>query len=430
MTGLLLSVTVPTWLAIAWRKCHPRSRSVTKSSSAVRNIIVFRLDQLGDLVLTTPLFRDLKRLYPGSRCTVVMPPACKSIFTTNRNVDEILPLHELKVKWVPARVRWLASVLWFYWTELRRRQFDLAISPRWDVDESLATLLCVLTNAGKRVGYGAQVSPAKRRLNRGFDAAFDVVVPAGPVQHEVDRNLAIVEALGGKVESRRLEIRLTDTDRKFASELLTHHDPRRLLVAIGIGGRAASRKWPLQRYAECIARLNQWHDVQPVIVCSHDEDAEASELSVMLPAPPYILSGVPLRAVCAALERCDLFLGNDTGTAHLAAAMDCPTLVVSKHPVGGDPNHANSPERFAPRCARHRVVRPVAGKRECVASCGSPRAHCILHVTVDRVVAAAAELLPQFERAPRPKVTANGTSNLASAAPPKQAHTPGLVAVS
>jgi heptosyltransferase-2 len=430
MTGLLLSVTVPTRLAIAWRKCHPRSRGATKSSSGVRSIIVFRLDQLGDLVLTTPLFRELKRLYPGARITAVVAPAYKSILTTNRNVDEILPPQELKRKWLPARSRWLASVLWFYWTELRRRQFDLAISPRWDVDESLATLLCVLTNASNSVGISTQASAAKRKLNRGLDAAFDVVVPAGPVQHEVDRNLAIVEALGGKVESRRLEIRLTENDRKFASELLIHHHRRRLLVAVGIGGRAASRKWPLPRYAECLARLNQQRDVQPVIVCSREEDAEAAELSVMLPVPPYILSGVPLRAVCAVLERCDLFIGNDTGTAHLAAAMDCPTMIVSKHPLGGDPNHANSPERFAPRCSRSRVMRPTSSQGKCVSSCRSPEAHCILGVTVDRVVSAAAELLPQFERAPQHEVTANGNPDLAAAVLAERAHAAGLVAVS
>ena len=45
-----------------------------------------------------------------------------------------------------------------------------------------------------------------------------------------------------RVEDRRLEICLTANDRKFASELLTHHDRRRMLVAIGIGGRAASRE--------------------------------------------------------------------------------------------------------------------------------------------------------------------------------------------
>ena len=60
----------------------------------------------------------------------------------------------------------------------RHRQFDIAISPRWDVDENLATMLCVLTNAGTRVGHSERASSAKRRINRGFDGAFDVVVPS------------------------------------------------------------------------------------------------------------------------------------------------------------------------------------------------------------------------------------------------------------
>jgi heptosyltransferase-2 len=396
MAPLLWSIRIPTWLAMVWRKGLAAGTRTTSACAGPRSIIVFRLDQLGDVVLTTPLFRELKRLYPRARCTIVVRPEYKAILTTNRNIDEILTLAELKAQWLPAGARWLMSVLWFYWIELRHRHFDMAISPRWDSDESLATLLCVLTHASKRVGYGTRVSLVKQKLNRGFDAAFDVVVPSGPLRHELDRNLAIVEALGGKATSSRLEIRLSDSDRTFADELFTQHGPRRVLVAIGIGGRAASRRWPLERYAETIARLNRDQPVQPVILCSDEEDAKASELSVMLQVPPYILSGVPLRAVCAVLEKCDLFLGNDTGTAHLAAAMDCPTLVISRHPANGDPGHANSPARFGPRSARPRVLQPLSGAGACLQFCRSKEAHCILQVTVDRVVAAALELL--FER--------------------------------
>jgi heptosyltransferase-2 len=254
-------------------------------------------------------------------------------------------------------------------------------------------MLCVLTNAGRRVGHSEQVAEAKRRSNRGFDRAFDVIVPLGPVRHEVDRNLAIVEALGGRVEDRRLEICLTANDRKFASELLTHHESGRTLVAIGIGGRAAGRKWPLESYAELIARMNQHAKVQPILVCAREEEAEAEKLADLLVVPPYILSGVPLRAVCAVLERCDLFVGNDSGTAHLAAAMDCPTVVVSRHPQGGDPDHANSPVRFAPRCSRYRVVQPARGAGDCRSACRSTEPHCIKLVTVEMAVSAALELL-------------------------------------
>ena len=390
MTSLLFSVRIPTLLAIFWRKWLART---AEASANPRSIILFRLDQLGDVVLTTPLFRALKRLYPNARCTVVVQPAYRAILTTNHSVDEILPLNEVKATWLPARARRLVSALWFYWTHLRHRQFDLALSPRWDVDESLATMLCVLTNAGRRVGHSEQVAEAKRRSNRGFDRAFDVMAPPGPVRHEVDRNLAIVEALGGRVEDRRLEICLTANDRKFASELLTHHESGRTLVAIGIGGRAAGRKWPLESYAELIARMNQHAKVQPILVCAREEEAEAEKLADLLVVPPYILSGVPLRAVCAVLERCDLFVGNDSGTAHLAAAMDCPTVVVSRHPQGGDPDHANSPVRFAPRCSRYRVVQPARGAGDCRSACRSTEPHCIKLVTVEMAVSAALELL-------------------------------------
>ena len=359
---MLLFVTLPTWLAIAWRKYLAVSKPTKNREWSPRTIVIFRLDQLGDVVLTTPLFRELKRLHPRARCTVVVRPQYKALLTTNRHVDEILALHEAKAEWLPSRVRWLASVLWFYWTELRHRRFDLAISPRWDVDESLSTMLSALVNAGKRIGHSSRASLAKRRMNRGFDAALDVIVPFGFLQHEVDRNLAIAEVLGAKIRSRRLEIILTESDRTFARELLKNHDGRRTLVALGVGGRVASRKWPLERYAESVALLNEQRSVQPVIVCSTEEDAEASALSTKLALPPYILSGVPLRTVCAVLERCELFVGNDTGTAHLAAAMNCPTVVISRHPANGDPTHANSPARFAPRCSRFRVVQPSSGE--------------------------------------------------------------------
>jgi ADP-heptose:LPS heptosyltransferase len=390
MTPLLFSVRIPTLLAIFWRKWLART---AEASANPRSIIMFRLDQLGDVVLTTPLFRELKRMYPTARCTAVVQPAYRAILTTNHSVDEILPLNEVKAAWLPARALRLVSALWFYWTRLKGRRFDLAISPRWDVDESLATMLCVLTNAGRRVGHSEQTSKAKRRVNRGFDGAFDVMAPPGPVRHEVDRNLAIIEALGGRVEDRRLEICLTANDRKFASELLTHHESGRTLVAIGIGGRAASRRWPLKSYTEMIARLNQRVRVQPILVCAREEEAEAEKLAELLVVPPYILSGVPLRAACAVLERCDLFVGNDSGMAHLAAAMDCPTVVVSRHPQGGDPDHANSPARFAPRCSRYRVVRPALGAGDCTRSCGATEPHCIKLVTVEMAVSAALELL-------------------------------------
>jgi len=393
MAPLLFSVRIPTWLAIWWRNFFGFEDQPHREETP-RNVIVFRLDQLGDVVLTTPLFRELKRLYPNTHCTLVVQPPYREVVSTNPNVDEILVVPDLQPKWLPKRIRRLLSAWWFYRTKLRQRRFDLAICPRWDVDESLTTMLCALTNAAKRVGYTSETTQAKQKINRGFDAAFDIVLPAGPVCHEVDRNLAIVKALGGSVGSHNPDIRLTPTDRRFANQFLKNRERRRMLVAIGIGARAAGRKWPLRNYAECIRCLDRQRPVQTVIVCSAEENAEAVELSAMLPVSPYVLSGLLLRQVCAVLERCDLFIGNDSGAAHLAAAMDCAVVVVSRHPVNGDPNHANSPVRFGPRRSRSQVLQPLSGEGECLSACQLAEPHCIKRVTVERVVAAIHELLP------------------------------------
>ena len=408
---LFFTLRLPTLLAMFWGAHVARQKVAGAPRKARMSFIVFRLDALGDVVLTRPLFRALKSAYPGSHCTVVVQKAYKSLLATNPHIDEILAVPAIRPACLPQRLQRLLGAVALYWSELRHRHFDYAISPRWDVDEHFATLLCIMTNAGARVGYSERTTTAKQKMNRGFDRAFDICLPSGPVRHEVLRNLAVGEALGAKSCDGRLEIHVTDSDRKRAGRLLTQVSPKdgRTLrqaqgrpwgtvqsaefVALGIGAQSPGRRWPLKGYAEVIRQLDRMRRVWPVIVCSASELGDALKLAAMLPREPVIVSGAGLREVCAMLERCELFIGNDSGCAHLAAAMDCPTLVISRHPRNGDPNHFNSPVRFAPHGRQVRVLQPAAGVDTCVKACGSPDPHCILAVSVDEVVAAALQML-------------------------------------
>ncbi len=392
---LFFSVRLPTMLAMFWRR-HVRRAVITGvSRKDPLSFILFRLDALGDVVLTTPLFRALKAAHPESRCTVVVQQQYKSLLVTNPHIDEILTLPRIRPAWLPLRLKRLASATLLYWTRLRRRHFDFAISPRWDVDEHLATYLCVLTHAASRVGYSEKATAVKQQINRGFNAAYDLCVPPGAVRHEVLRNLAIAEVLGATELDGRIEIRLTERDRRKATKLLAKVSASTKLIAIGIGANSPGRRWPLQRYADVVAQLRKQYDVQPVIVCSSPELGDALKLADRLPVRPIILSGAGLREVCAVLERCELFLGNDSGAAHLAAAMDCRVIVISRHPLDGDPNHCNSPVRFAPQCAQLKVLQPPTGLDECHEGCRVAATHCITGVSADRAVAAARTMLSE-----------------------------------
>ena len=390
---LFFSVRLPTLLAIFWRRYISRAPILGVARKDPLSFIIFRLDAMGDVVLTTPLFRAIKAAHPGSRCTLVVQECYKPLLVTNPHIDEILTPPRIRPEWLPQRLKRLFSVVLLYWTRLRRRHFDFAISPRWDVDEHLATFLCVLTHAASRIGYGEKVSSAKRQINRGFDAAYNICLPPGPVRHEVLRNLGIAKALGAPELDGRLEIHLTERDRRRAAQFLATVPASTNLVAIGIGANSPGRRWPLKRYAAVLAQLSQQHDLRPVIVCSESEFGEALKLANLLERAPIILSGARLREVCAVLERCELFIGNDSGCAHLAAAMDCKVIVISRHPRDGDPNHFNSPMRFAPQCAHVRVLQPGHGLNDCREACRSLEPHCITKVSVDAVVAAARAML-------------------------------------
>jgi heptosyltransferase-2 len=390
---LFLSVRLPTLLAMFWRAHIRREPIAGVSRNEPLSFIVFRLDSLGDVVMTTPLFRALKKAHPGSRCTVVVQEGYKSLLVTNPHVDEILTLPKVRPAWLPQSTRRLLAATALYWKRLRKRHFDFAVSPRWDVDTHLATFLCVLTHAAGRVGYSEKASPEKQQINRGFDAAYNICLPAGSVRHEVLRNLSIADALGATATDSTLEIQLTERDRRSAAKLLAKVPDSTKLVAIGIGAASPSRRWPLKRYADVVNWLTREYNIQPAIVCSAAELGQALKLTALLQRTPIIVSGSRLREVCAVLERCDLFVGNDSGCAHLAAAMDCKVIVISRHPRDGDPNHFNSPLRFAPHCAHGRVLQPATALGDCKDACRSGQPHCITNVSVEEVVAAARLML-------------------------------------
>jgi ADP-heptose:LPS heptosyltransferase len=386
-------IRVSTLAAIFWRAHVTRPTISGTARKGPVSIIVFRLDAMGDVVMTTPLFRALKMAHPRSRCTVVVQKPYKSLLATNPHLDEILTLPNIRPAWLPQALRRSLAAVVFYWTALRRRHFDFAISPRWDVDEHLATFLSAMTSAATRVGYSEKTTPAKRQMNRGFDRAYDTCLQAGCARHEVLRNLAIAEALGATACESRPEIQVTEQDRKRAARLLAKVPASARLVALGIGAQSPGRRWPLEQYAGTIKQLDRAQRVWPVIVCSESEFGEALSLAALLPRPPVIVSGARLRDVCAVLERCELFIGNDSGCAHLAAAMGCKTLVISRHPRNGDPDHFNSPVRFAPCGPDVRVLQPAAGRDACALACISTTPHCILQIAVGEVVAAAQRML-------------------------------------
>jgi ADP-heptose:LPS heptosyltransferase len=376
LLGGMVHHCLPTlFLGAIFRLRHQRW---TNSGDTPSSIVVFRLDRIGDVVLSAAMIRELRRLYPDAHITMVVREETRALAEACPHIDEVA---------VRTNGTGLRSALRFCRRHLREREWDLAIVPRWDTDVHFATLMACYIGAARRIAFSEKCSPVKRFLNWRFDRFYTDVLSAGVLKHEAERNLEVVRYLGGRISSTELELWLTPEDSVDAAERwiefgLTGSD---VVVAFGIGAGEKKRVWPLASFAALIDRLCSELGIKAVIVCGPQEHALGRAVQAYVSTPVHLLAHASLRQSAAFLSRCSLFVGNDSGPLHLAAAAGVAVVQISCHPEGGDPNGDNSPDRFGPFTARGSVARPSQPKYPCRNSCASGLAHCITQVRVDDV---------------------------------------------
>jgi heptosyltransferase-2 len=345
-------------------------------------------------VLSTPFLRELRHNMPNAWITLVVTPGARSVVARCPYVDEVRtydwrrsrllgPLHHLHTATVTTR-------------DLIRHRYDLAIVPCWGVDYYLATFVAYFSGAVWRVGYSERVTETKRRLNRGFDRLFTHCSLDGGLKHEVEHNLDLIRFVGGAVESNRLELWTGSDDDAFATRILAENGvhPDELLVAIAPGAGAPKRRWPLDRFVALTRWLIGRFGARIVVVGGPGEEPLGRALHDAVGNSIIDLIGqASVLQTAAVLKRCRLFIGNDSGPMHIAAAAGARVVEVSCHSLHGSPLHDNSPDRFGPWGVGHIVLRPREALPPCTGDCSAPNAHCIERITYEEVQAAVAECL-------------------------------------
>jgi heptosyltransferase-2 len=378
-----------TWLKL--RDVRSANPSTDKMNSPT-SLLIVRLDHIGDLVLSSPFFREIRGLYPQARITVVCSERAKNVLDCCPYVDEVLgkPTQLNSVKSVSQE---LAITRRFCKRYLAGRRFDVATVLRWDTDLFFASFICLYSNASKRIAFTEACSFEKHILNLGFDTFFTDVLPPGPPRHEVERNLDVVRHLGGDVTQTELEFWCAPSDYTWVEERLHEYgiSLEDRLFAFGIGATKPRRRWPISRYAELIDRLALTDAFTPVVICGPEDASLVADLRRLSKSSLFILPNPTLRQTGALLSRCTLFVGNNSGPLHIATAMGLPVIEISCHPINGDPRHENDPARFGPFGVKTRVIRPVRFKAPCKSGCEVPSPHCITGVTVEDVCNAVLE---------------------------------------
>jgi len=376
----------------ATRVAFPRKR---KGSATPDQILVIRLDAIGDLVMSTLIFRELKQRFPTAKITAVAQNQGRNLIETNPFIDRIVSPRPVSKMRLLHRFRQDWAMLQMYLKELRREDFRLVVNPRPGHDTYSADVLMALVDCPQSFKYKDSSMKGLAQSVREFAFRRTTQLPTKPAQHEVVSNMVMTEKLTGRQCLSRPEIFLTDDDLRSARAQIQSAPAGAIIVSVAFTAQAKKRAWPLASWSGVLSRLSEDRPIFAFLICAGSEEAIGKKLAADLSIPSKLISGASLRHVAAILQQSNLFIGPDSGLAHIAAAMDCPAVVVSPHPMDGDPDHGNSPLRFGPFSKRSRVIQPLHAMPPCADGCDAVDPHCILQVEVPQVLAACQALLSE-----------------------------------
>lgn len=381
-------------LGFEWLRHRAKARQVLPPINLreIKNILVFRLDHTGDVVMTTPFLRELRQAAPQAHITIIVRDQTVDLLTSCPYVNEILTCaFDTRDDWKKF-FKYFSHLLQTYRLglgQLRKRNFNLAILPRSDADYHQATFLAYLSGAHRRVGYTEHLYPWKARATPGFDALLtDVITPTEP-KHEVENTLDLLRYLGAKISQDNLELWLEDSHLQFQRDFFMCHKISSIetLVVFGIGAAEKKRQWPKENFIELGQRLQKKFACRIVLIGGKEDSLAAKQIQEGLGSTSINLAGkATFRQTAAILKMCHLFIGNDSGPMHLAAAAGIPVLEISCHPQTAPNWHPNSPKLYGPWGIPNVILQPKQTEPACQKGCMSSVAHCINHIQIEQVI--------------------------------------------
>ncbi len=377
--------------------CRSTSPAINHPLESTR-VVVIRFDEIGDLILTLPFLRELRRSMPNARIALVVRPALVNLVELCPHIDSVIPFAP-KFGFRPGRLKALFSL---------RRQVavalggepQLGILPRFDADFSRGLLALLATGAQRRIGFSESATPEKAHADADTDQFLThPIKPVCADMHELKRNLSLLTALGATAGSDHLQLYISQQDKTKADALLASRPNGTRWIGLCAGASTERKRWPVERYATVARFILDHYPNTAVVVVGGPGDREAGEQIVReLQGRGLNVAGdLALRETAAVLAKCGLYLGNDTGPMHIAAAVGVPIVAIYADPPLPElaSSAGNTAARFDPWGVAYRTVTPSDGAAN-IADTSASGASPIAAVTVEQVIQAVEEVVAIF----------------------------------
>lgn len=348
-------------------------RVFRKSHSPVPNrILIIRLDSLGDAVLTLPAIQALEKRFPKAQIDFLVSSPAQNLF---RFLFPRSTVHLFEKNWLAGRGTFKEIWKEFFRVanELRALRYDLGIDFRGDLRTILLMGWAKIPNRWGRGGAGG-----------GFFLTRCHPYPYR--KHEILENLDLVREEGTFPKAEFQRISLPPQSLEPVEKWLAPAKGRRKIV-IHPGAGYPSKRWPAANFVDLAQRIQDKRLGFPIFIGSAEEKNLLDSCQNQLKDGFLDLTGkTTFEELLGLLERVDLFIGNDSGPAHLAACLGCRLVIVF--------SGTNDFRRWAPWSSTLRVVNHSVPCSPCEEKvCPLERHFCMEDISVDAVFRATEEML-------------------------------------
>jgi heptosyltransferase-2 len=282
-------------------------------------LLIRATNWVGDAIMALPALRATRKKFPDTHIAIVARPYVADIYRDQAICDELIPFDPKgdHLGW-GGRER-LAG-------ELRAKKFDTALLLQNAFD---AAWLAWRAGVPQRIGYA--------RDGRSFllTRAINVPKPGEIPPHEKFYYLELLRRAGwidALQDDPHIALHVPDAARHRATETLFEAGarPNALRVAVGAGASYGSAKcWPPDRFARALNDFMKQRDADVILFGTAAEVPVCSAIENELERPPIDLTGkTSIAELPGLLSQCHLFLGNDSGAMHVAAAVGLPVVAV------------------------------------------------------------------------------------------------------
>lgn len=345
-----------------------------------KNVVIFKIDSIGDVIISTPMIESILNSKP-KEVTLVTTSLIASLYSNDSRFSNVIGFDETSKISISSYDT--MSILEDELVVLsdKIKNYDIAVFPRYYPDFSNGHHLAILSGIPVRIGIKNKHPNEGLFLNPKYECMLTHYSSPEHEQHEVEKINTLTTVMNLSEPEKKLFI-----PRTFEHLNSYKHLNDMKYVVIGVGAMNPNRRYPVEKIIDLlqIMKKNIKTSLIKCIVIGGGDitgfDIEENDQTINL------IGKLSLSQAAHIIERAIAYIGNDTGTMHLAAALNIPCIEISMHPKTADLWHVNSPSRFGPWGVEKIILQPDRNiGDQCKNGCTANYPHCISQISAEDV---------------------------------------------